>query len=315
MQIITFQAHGRTRWGALQNGHAVDLNAAHAAHGLDMFLAPTVLEFLRVGEAAWNQVRETLGWLGMQELPEVTFAIDQVQLLAPIPRPGKVIGIGLNYRDHAKESDMALPPKPIVFAKFSSSVVGPYNTIHIIPDVSHKVDYEAELGVVIGKPAYHVSVADALNYVFGYLSVNDVSARDIQLDAEYGKQWVRGKSFDTFCPMGPSITSRDQVDDVQDLSVRAILNGAVLQDGNTRDMIFDVATLISYLSHGMTLEPGDVIATGTPNGVGAARTPPIFLKQGDVIEIEVGHLGKLVNRVEDSANLAKNPLPFHTRNL
>lgn len=299
MRIITFQAHGRTRWGAYHNNHAVELNAAHAARGVDMFLAPTVLDFLRGGETTWHAASETLDWLGTQELPEVTFPLDQIKLLAPIPRPGKVIGIGLNYRDHAKESGAAIPTKPIVFAKFSSSVTGPYDPIHIIPDISQQVDYEAELGVIIGKPAHRVSPAEALEYVFGYASLNDVSARDIQLGAEYGNQWVRGKSFDSFCPFGPYITSRAQVANVQDLSVRATLNGTVLQDGSTRDMIFDVATLVSYLSQGMTLEPGDVIATGTPNGVGAARKPPIFLKPGDVIEIEVGNLGKLVNRVEE----------------
>lgn len=299
MRIITFQAHGRTRWGALQNGHAVDLNAAHAQRGVDMFLAPTVLDFLRGGETIWNTARETLDWLGNKELPEVTFDLDDVQLLAPIPRPGKVIGIGLNYMDHARETGAAIPTKPIMFAKFSSSVIGPFDTIHVIPDVTQKVDYEAELGVVIGKAASRVSVEDALKYVFGYTVLDDVSARDIQKGAEYGNQWVRGKSFDTFCPMGPAITSRDEVADVQNLSVRATLNGELLQNGNTRDMIFNVAKIISYISQGTTLEPGDVIATGTPNGVGDARKPPLYLKRGDVIEIEVGNLGKLINPVED----------------
>lgn len=299
MQIITFQVHGKTHWGAVQKGRAISLNSAHAARGLDMFLAPTVLDFLRGGETTWNAARETLEWLGNRELPEVTFAVDEVRLLAPIPRPGKVIGIGLNYIDHARETGVAIPTKPIIFAKFSSSVIGPYDTIHVIPDVTQRVDYEAELGVVIGTTASRVTVADALNYVFGYTVVNDVSARDIQKGAEYGNQWVRGKSFDTFCPMGPSITSRDEVGDVQTLAVRSILNGELMQDGNTRDMIFDVATLISYISQGITLEPGDVIATGTPNGVGDARKPPVYLKRGDVIEIEVGNLGKLVNPVED----------------
>jgi 2-keto-4-pentenoate hydratase/2-oxohepta-3-ene-1,7-dioic acid hydratase in catechol pathway len=299
MRIITFRAHGRTRWGAIHNGRAVDINAAHAERGLDMFLAPTVLDFLHAGETVWGEARETLDWLGEREFREVTFALDRVRLLAPIPRPGKVIGIGLNYSDHARESGVPIPVKPIVFAKFSSSVIGPYDTIHVIPGVSQKVDYEAELGVVIGKPAYRVSVTEALDYAFGYTVINDVSARDVQLDAEYGRQWVLGKSFDTFCPMGPSIVSSDEISDVQDLALRTTLNGELLQDGNTRDMIFNVATLISYLSQGMTLEPGDVIATGTPKGVGTSRTPPIYLKQGDVIEIEVGNLGKLINSVED----------------
>lgn len=299
MQIITFRAHGRTRWGAFSHNHAVDLNAAHADRGLDMFLAPTVLDFLRAGAATWNAAQDTLEWLGDKQLHEVTFDLDDIELMAPIPRPGKIVCIGLNYMDHAKETGAAIPTKPIIFTKFSSSVIGPYDTIHVIPDVTKRVDYEAELGVVIGKPAARVSADDALDYVFGYTVINDVSARDIQKGAEYGNQWVRGKSFDTFCPMGPSITTSDRIADVQDMRVQAILNGQVLQDGNTRDMIFNVATLISYISQGITLEPGDVIATGTPNGVGDARKPPIYLKNGDVIEIEVGNLGRLVNRVED----------------
>lgn len=299
MRLITFQAHGRTRWGALHNGHAVDLNAAHAERGLDMFLANNVLDFIRAGEATWDAAHETLAWLGSRQLPEVTFAMDDIRLLAPILRPGKIIGIGLNYMDHARETGSAIPTNPIMFAKFSSAVIGPYDTIHIHPDVTQKVDYEAELGVVIGKPAFRVSVADALNYVYGYTVINDVSARDIQKGKEYGGQWVRGKGFDTFCPMGPAITTADEVGDPQNLSVRATLNNDLLQDGNTHDMIFNVATIISYISQGTTLEPGDIIATGTPNGVGDAKTPPLYLKHGDVIEIEVGNLGKLINPVEN----------------
>jgi len=299
MRIINFEANGKTHWGALSNGRAIDLNGAHENRGLDMELAPTALDFIRAGEIAWNAARDTLAWLGDQQLDGVTFPIDQVHLLAPIPRPGKVIGIGLNYMDHARESGQPIPANPIVFAKFSSSVIGPYDPIHLFADVTQRVDYEAELGVVIGKPALRVSVDDALNYVFGYTVINDVSARDLQLNAEYGRQWVRGKSLDSFCPMGPSVITKDEVPDPQNLSVRSILNGQVLQDGNTCDMIFSVAKLISIISQGITLEPGDVIATGTPKGVGDARKPPIYLKPGDVIEIEVGNLGKLVNPVED----------------
>jgi 5-carboxymethyl-2-hydroxymuconate isomerase len=209
------------------------------------------------------------------------------------------MAIGLNYRDHARETGAAIPTKPILFTKFSTSVIGPYDTIHVHPDQTQRVDYEAELGVVIGKPAYRVNRADAPKHVFGYTVINDVSARDIQKGAEYGGQWVRGKSLDTFCPMGPAITTADEVGDPQNLSVRAVLNGAVMQDGHTREMIFDVAALIEYLSHNITLEPGDVLATGTPPGVGDARKPPVYLKKGDVIEIEVGNLGKLINPVED----------------
>jgi len=299
MQIITFQANGQTRWGALSGGRIIDLNLAHAERGLDMYLAPTVLDFIRAGETTWHAARETIAWLGDREIDNITFSIDQVHMLAPIPRPGKVMGIGLNYVDHARETNKAIPSNPIMFAKFPSSVIGPYDTIHVIPDVTRRVDYEAELGVVIGKTARRVSEENALNYVFGYTVIDDVSARDIQHGAEYGNQWVLGKSFDTFCPMGPAITTSDEVPDPQDLSVRAILNGEVMQDGNTRNMIFSVAKLISYLSQGMTLDPGDIIATGTPNGVGDARKPPVYLKKGDIIQIQVGQLGKLVNPVED----------------
>lgn len=299
MQIITFLVHGRTHWGALQNGRAVDLNAANDARGVSMYQAQSVLDFLRHGQPAWDVARETLAWLGTREIPEATFALDAVQLLAPLPRPGKIMAIGLNYRDHARETGAAIPTKPILFTKFSTSVIGPYDTIHVHPDQTQRVDYEAELGVVIGKPAYRVTRDDALDCVFGYTVINDVSARDIQKGAEYGGQWVRGKSLDTFCPMGPAITTADAVRDPQNLSVRAVLNGAVMQNSSTREMIFDVAALIEYLSHNITLEPGDVIATGTPPGVGDARKPPVYLKKGDVIEIEVGNLGKLINPVED----------------
>lgn len=299
MKIISFEAAGQKYWGAQSNGRAIDLNGAHMDRGIGMELAPSVLDFIRAGPPALDAARDTLAWLGDKDLEDVTFPLSQVHLLAPIPRTPKVIGIGLNYIDHARESGQEPPPNPIIFAKFSNSVIGPYDTIRIFPDVTKQPDYEAELGVVIGKTAHKVRVADALDYVFGYTVVDDVSARDVQLGAEYGRQWVLGKSLDTFCPMGPSITTRDEVPDPQALTVRSILNGQVMQDGNTHDMIFNVAALISYISKGMTLEPGDVIATGTPKGVGQSRKPPVFLKKGDVIEIEVGDLGKLSNPVEE----------------
>ncbi|GIL15698.1 MAG: hypothetical protein BroJett039_08710 [Chloroflexota bacterium] len=299
MQIITFQVHGKTHWGALRDERAIDLNAANDARGVSMYQTSSVLDFLRQGQQAWEVARETLDWLGDHEIREGTFALADVKLLAPIPRPGKIMAIGLNYRDHARETGAAIPTKPILFAKFSSAVIGPYDTIHTHPDQTQRVDFEAELGVVIGKPAYRVTRADALKHVFGYTILNDVSARDIQKDAAYGKQWVRGKSLDTFCPMGPSVTTSDAVDNPQALNVRSILNGAIMQDGNTREMIFGVAELIEYLSHNITLEPGDVLATGTPPGVGDARKPPVYLKKGDLIEIEITGLGRLKNSVED----------------
>lgn len=304
MRIITFQVNGQTRWGALQNSYAIDLNLAHAMLRATrsqepQYLADSVLDFIQRGDETWDAARETLEFVGERTIEGVMFPISQVYLNAPIPRPPKIPAIGLNYRDHARETNKPLPTKPIMFAKFPSSVTGPYDTIHVVPEVTQRVDYEAELGVVIGKKAYRVPQGEALNHVFGYTVVNDVSARDVQLGSDVGGQWVRGKSLDTFCPMGPSIVTGDEIPNPQNLPIRSILNGQTLQDSNTREMIFTVAQLIEFISHGTTLEPGDVIATGTPSGVGDARTPPIYMKAGDVIEIEVVGVGRLRNEVQD----------------
>jgi len=220
--------------------------------------------------------------------------LNDVRLLAPVRHPSKVLAIGLNYIDHARESGLEPPAAPVVFAKMPNSVIGPDDTIRYRRADSSEVDYEAELAVVIGRQARDVSESDALHHVLGYTVCNDVSARDAQFaDA----QWVRGKSFDTFCPLGPWITTTDDIADVQALSVRCRVNGELLQNGSTSDMIFGVTTIVSYVSRFMTLEPGDVIATGTPFGVGFARTPPIYLVDGDVVECEVEGLGTLRNTV------------------
>jgi len=213
---------------------------------------------------------------------------------APIPRPPKIVAIGLNYLDHARESNMDLPEEPLVFTKFSSSVVG-HNDPVVLPEaLTREVDYEVELGVVIGRTAKNVGTQDALDHVFGHTVLNDVSARDLQFA---DKQWVRGKSLDTFCPMGPEIVTADEVPDPQALGLGCSINGETLQDGSTGDMIFGVAELISRLSRSFTLEPGDVIATGTPSGVGFSRTPPVFLKPGDELRTWVEGVGELVNPV------------------
>ncbi len=232
---------------------------------------------------------------GSPEPGEETVALADARLHAPIQRPGKTIAIGLNYEDHAAETGAAIPEKPIVFAKYPNTVVGPGETV-VIPPITQEADYEAELAVVIGREARNVSADEALDYVFGYMNSNDVSARDLQRSE--GGQWTRAKSIDTFGPMGPFIATRDEVPDPQALSIRAILNGEVMQDGTTSKMIFSVAELVSFLSGGMTLEPGDVIMTGTPPGVGMARDPKVFLKPGDEITIEIEGLGSLTNPVE-----------------
>ena len=219
--------------------------------------------------------------------------LSSVHLASPIPRPGKIICIGLNYRDHAEESGMPIPDSPIIFSKFGTCVIGSGEAIRI-PSGSEKVDYEAELAVVIGRTAKGVPAGEAMDHVFGYTNFNDVSARDFQFA---DGQWQRGKSCDTFAPMGPSVVTVDEIADPHNLNIRFRLNGETLQDSNTCQLIFKTPELIEFLSRIITLEPGDVIATGTPPGVGFARKPPIFMKPGDVAEVEIQQLGTLINRV------------------
>jgi 2-keto-4-pentenoate hydratase/2-oxohepta-3-ene-1,7-dioic acid hydratase in catechol pathway len=211
----------------------------------------------------------------------------------PIERPGKIICVGLNYRDHAEEQGTALPEAPLLFAKWQNTLIGPGDPI-VIPPVVTKCDYEAELGVVIGERARDVSAENALEAVAGYVCVNDVSARDLQFA---DGQWTRGKSPDTFCPVGPGLVSRDEIPDPQALPIRAILNGETVQESTTANMIFGVADVIAYVTRTITLEPGDLIATGTPAGVGAFRDPPLFMQPGDEITIEIESIGSLTNPV------------------
>ena len=212
---------------------------------------------------------------------------------APVPRPGKLMCIGLNYRDHAKEANMPLPEKPVVFSKFPSAVIAPGEPV-VIPRTSQKVDYEAELAVVIGRRAKHVSADRAYDYVLGYTAFNDVTARDFQFA---DGQWQRGKSCDTFAPMGQTIVTTDTIPDPHKLSIKLTLNGEIMQDSNTDQLIFGVPRLIEFISESIMLEPGDVIATGTPAGVGFARKPPVFLKPGDQMEIYIEGVGGLGNPV------------------
>jgi 2-keto-4-pentenoate hydratase/2-oxohepta-3-ene-1,7-dioic acid hydratase in catechol pathway len=212
---------------------------------------------------------------------------------APVPRPGKLICIGLNYRDHAAESKMPIPESPVIFSKFSTCVIAPGEPV-IIPATSKQVDYEAEMAVVIGRRAKNVKATQALDYVLGYTAFNDVSARDFQFA---DGQWQRGKSCDTFAPMGQTIVTKDTIPDPHKLSIKLVLNGQTMQDSNTDQLIFGVPELIEFLSQSITLEPGDVIATGTPPGVGFARNPPVFLKPGDQMEVLIEGIGGLGNPV------------------
>lgn len=213
---------------------------------------------------------------------------------APVPRPGKIICVGLNYRDHAAESNMPIPERPVLFSKFATCVVAPGEPV-VIPATSNQVDYEAELAVVIGRRAKNVSASDAYDYVLGYTAFNDVSARDFQFA---DGQWQRGKSCDTFAPMGQTIVTTDEIADPHTLSIKLLLNGQTMQDSNTDQLIFGVPQLIEFITESITLEPGDVIATGTPSGVGFARKPPVFLRPGDVMEVQIEKIGGLGNPIE-----------------
>ena len=222
--------------------------------------------------------------------PRSAYALDAVDYL-PAVAAGKVVAVGRNYYDHAVEGGNEPPKSPLLFTKFTNALAG-HNARVKLHAISEQIDFEAEMAVVIGKRASKVDEADALDYVFGYAPLNDVSARDLQFS---DGQWVRGKSLDGFCPVGPFITTRDEIADPQALKIEGVLNGQVMQSSNTKMMIFGVAYLIHYISQGITLEPGDVIATGTPEGVGVFRKPPVLLKDGDVFEVAIEGLGALRN--------------------
>lgn len=217
----------------------------------------------------------------------------EIKICAPVPRPPKIICIGLNYRNHAIESGMEIPKSPIVFSKFSNCAIGADEEI-LIPQGSSQVDFEAELAVVIGRRCKNVKASEAFDYVFGYTNFNDVSARDFQFA---DGQWQRGKSCDTFAPTGEFAAAKDEIENPHNLQIQFRLNGETLQNSNTEELIFKIPELIEFLSESITLEVGDIIATGTPPGVGFARKPPVFLKDGDIAEVEIEGLGILKNRV------------------
>jgi 2-keto-4-pentenoate hydratase/2-oxohepta-3-ene-1,7-dioic acid hydratase in catechol pathway len=280
MRLVTVEGRTGRRLGALVRDDIVEFpaNAGWPA---------TMRELAQAGETALEPIRAWLGGPGHVGRP-----LADVLLAPPLPDPGKVVAIGLNYARHAAETGQQVPASPLVFAKFPTSIVGPDAAITWDRGLTDKVDYEAELGVVIGRRARHVSEGDALDHVFGYTCLNDVSARDLQFG---DGQWVRGKSLDTFCPIGPWIVTTDEVADPQALRIECLVNGEPLQSSTTADMIFGVRKLIAELSRAFTLEPGDIIATGTPEGVGVSRTPPRMLRDGDVVVIRIEGVGELRN--------------------
>ncbi|MYA78607.1 MAG: fumarylacetoacetate hydrolase family protein [Gemmatimonadetes bacterium] len=280
MKLVTYGESGQERIGAVVGDEIVDLGSADAS------LPGTVLGVLEA-DAVGAVARAVESGAGTRT------PLEGARLASPLPRPPKIVCVGLNYLDHATEQDVPLPEHPLLFSKATSSVVGPYDDV-VLPAESKQVDYEVELAVVIGKTATAVSEADAYDYIAGYTVANDVSARDIQFRQQ---QWHQGKSYDTFCPMGPWLVTKDEIPDPNALAVKLTLNGSVLQDSNTDNLIFNVPTLVSRISSAMTLLPGDVISTGTPAGVGVFRDPKILLKAGDYMETWVEGIGTLKNHV------------------
>jgi len=291
MRLVRFEDKtGVIHFGALTDSGVLDFESASKGVGLQNEYLKDVNAFLSAGDSAIKHAQTLI-----EVAPASAFTPPaNVKLRAPVAKAGKIIAVGLNYKDHSIESGAKEPPKtPMIFAKFPNSLCGPGDAI-VIPAGDPQVDYEAQMGVVIGRIAKGVSASNALNYVGGYLPLNDVSARAWQFA---DKQWVRGKSCDTFCPIGPYLTTSDEIPDPHVLSIAARVNGTTLQDSNTSKMIFKIPELIEFISASITLEPGDIIATGTPEGVGVFRTPPIFLKPGDVVEIDIEKLGVLKNPV------------------
>jgi 2-keto-4-pentenoate hydratase/2-oxohepta-3-ene-1,7-dioic acid hydratase in catechol pathway len=283
MRWVTVASEEGPRACGVINGEYIDVNAT------DPEMPATVRGLLELGPD-WQR----RAWAA---LPRGVVRHDPAgtKLLAPVPDPRKIVCIGLNYRDHAAESGVPVPTEPILFSKYSTTLIGHGDQI-VLPSASNEVDYEAELVVVIGRKGRHISRERALEYVGGYAVGHDVSARDWQLNKP-GKQWMAGKTFDTFAPVGPELVTPDEVPDPQNLGIRLRLNGQTMQDSSTSQLVFGVAELIAYLSQIFTLEPGDMIFTGTPPGVGMARKPPVWLKPGDQVEVEIDRLGTLQNTV------------------
>jgi 2-keto-4-pentenoate hydratase/2-oxohepta-3-ene-1,7-dioic acid hydratase in catechol pathway len=280
MRFVTIQRTGYTEPGVVLDGEVIGIRGA----GFD-----EITSVLGGGADAMDRV---MRWVdsppGGERIPE-----SEAKFAAPVPRPPKIICIGLNYRDHAIESGMPIPETPTVFAKFPTAVIGPGAAI-VLPKASKRPDYEAELAVVIGKGGRHIPEARWREHVFGYTILNDVSARDFQMATS---QWMIGKTFDTFAPMGPAIVTADEIEDPHNLAISLELSGDLMQNSNTSNLVFGVPALIAYLSSVFTLEPGDIIATGTPPGVGFARKPPRYLMAGDEVRVRVEGLGELYNPV------------------
>lgn len=299
MRFVTYRfRESEARLGVVQNGHIIDVARLGAALGWP--LPSTMLEFIDLGDHAVAALKDALAGLTPAMLAQCAFPEGNAALLAPIPRPRKnIFGIGLNYTEHVAESARALdtsdalPKQPVIFSKPPTAVVAWNDPIQHNAKVTQQLDWETELAVVIGRTARHVDETRALDYVFGYTIINDVSARDCRRAG----QWIVSKGQDSFAPMGPCIVTRDEIPDPHNLDLRTLVNGVEKQNGNTRFMLFNVNQLIADISTVMTLEPGDIIATGTPAGVGAGREPQEWMWPGDVVESHIAGIGMLRNPI------------------
>ncbi|MFP5114014.1 fumarylacetoacetate hydrolase family protein [Bacillaceae bacterium C204] len=307
MKLITFNHAGISRIGAIHHEEVVDLHAAYnalltsegkirARQIAEAFVPADMNGFLQGGRESLELAKKALDYaLIVREDAgyKLVYDVHEVKVEAPVPAPGKMICVGHNYREHILEMKRELPPYPVVFAKFANTVIGPQDDIPFFP-ISEQLDYEAEFTFVIGKRARNVSQADALDYVAGYTIVNDVTYRDLQRRT---LQWLQGKTVEGSAPMGPWLITTDELQNPSGLEVVLTVNGEERQRSNTANLVFSVQYLVEFLSNLMTLEPGDVILTGTPGGVGVARNPQVFLKDGDVVEIKIDQIGSLENRV------------------
>jgi 2-keto-4-pentenoate hydratase/2-oxohepta-3-ene-1,7-dioic acid hydratase in catechol pathway len=293
LKVARYRYLNGESYGVLRQQTVLSLPALAKRFQKDL---PRELEgFVAEGEDALATAEELVKKASGNDIESASTPLSAVSLLAPIAFPPKIICLGLNYFDHAAETNSDVPDEPVIFMKPHTAIAGPNQKI-IKPRFVKELDYEGELCIVMGKTAKNVSEVEAKNYVFGYTVFNDVSARDFQFK---DGQWTRGKSFDTFAPTGPCITTKNQLRNTGDLAIRTWVNGDLRQDGTTRNMVFNVSQIVHHLSRVMTLEPCDIIATGTPAGVGFAMKPPQFLKHSDVVRIEIAGIGVLENAVEE----------------
>jgi 2-keto-4-pentenoate hydratase/2-oxohepta-3-ene-1,7-dioic acid hydratase in catechol pathway len=291
MRLVTYERDGAGRCGLVVEDRVLDAERLAGGIGLEpVGVFASARGVLTAGSDVWRALDDAARSARLQG---EGMLISDVTLWAPVEDPDKIICLGLNYRDHAAEANLPLPAAPMLFAKFRNSLVGPTGPI-VLPKADRAIDYEAELAVVIGRTAKDIAAVDALDYVAGVMAFNDVTARDVQ---HATSQWTAGKAIDTFAPCGPALVFLDEITDVQSLAVSARVNGVTVQHGTTADMIFSVAETIEFLTSLMTLVPGDIIATGTPAGVGFSRDPQVLLRDGDQVEVEIEGVGLLRNPV------------------